>query len=82
MGKANIVDFYPPGVAKEIMKNLRGEEYGGVGKLTPQQVIIVNRSGEPIPIQLSASLVYDEQGRELFSVGFFTDLRPRIEMEK
>ncbi len=82
MGKANIVDFYPPGVAKDIMKKLRGEEYGGVGKLTPQQVIIVNKSGEPIPIQLSASLVYDEQGREIFSVGFFTDLRPRIKMEK
>jgi signal transduction histidine kinase len=26
--------------------------------------------------------VYDEQGKELASVGFFTDLRPRIRMEK
>jgi PAS domain S-box-containing protein len=82
MGKINIVDLYPPDEAKEVMRKLRGQEYSGVGKLTPQQVTLLNKSGEPIPIQLSASLVYDEGGRELFSVGFFTDLRPRIEMEK
>jgi len=82
MGKVNIVDFYPPGGAKEIMRKLRSEEYGGMGKLTPQQFTLVNKSGEHFPIQLSASVVYDEQGRELSSVGFFTDLRPRIEMEK
>jgi PAS domain S-box-containing protein len=82
MGKVNIVDFYPPGGAKEIMRKLRSEEYGGMGRLTPQQVTLVNKSGEHIPIQLSASVVYDEQGKELASVGFFTDLRPRIRMEK
>ncbi len=82
MGKINIVDLYPPGEAKEVMRRLRGKEHGGMGKFTPQRVTLVNKSGELIPIQLSASLVYDEQGRELFSVGFFTDLRPRIEMER
>ncbi|MFQ6077677.1 MAG: PAS domain S-box protein, partial [Thermodesulfobacteriota bacterium] len=82
MGKINIVDLYPPGEAKEVMRRLRGKEHGGVGKLTPQQVTLVDKSGKPVPIQLSASLVYDEQGKELFSVGFFADLRPRIEMEK
>lgn len=82
MGKINIVDLYPPGEAKEVMRRLRGKEHGGVGKLTPQQVTLVDKSRKPVPIQLSASLVYDEQGKELSSVGFFTDLRPRIEMEK
>ncbi|MFQ5842520.1 MAG: PAS domain S-box protein, partial [Thermodesulfobacteriota bacterium] len=82
MGKINIVDLYPPGEAKEVMRRLRGKEHGGVGKLTPQQVTLVDKSRRAVPIQLSASLVYDEQGKELFSVGFFADLRPRIEMEK
>ena len=82
IGKRNIVDFYPPGEAKEVMRRLRGKNYGGVGKLIPQQVTLVHKSGEHIPIQLSASLVYDEGGGELFSVGFFTDLRPRLEMER
>ena len=82
MGKVNIVDLYPSGGAKEIMSKLRSEDYGGVGKLTPQQFTLVKKSGEHIPIQLSASVVYDEQGGEVCSVGFFTDLRPRIQMEK
>jgi two-component system NtrC family sensor kinase len=82
MGKINIINLYPPGEAKDTMRKLRSEEHGGVGKLTPQQVTLISKSGEHIPIQLSASLVFDEQGREISSVGFFTDLRPRIEMEK
>jgi len=82
MGKVNIVDFYPAGGAKEIMRKLRSEDYGGGGRLIPQQVTVVTKYGEHIPIQLSASLVYDEGGGELFSVGFFTDLRPRIKIEK
>ncbi len=82
IGKRNIVDLYPAGEAKEVMRKLRSGEHGGVGKLTPQQVTLVHKSGQHIPIQLSASLVYDELGKEAFSVGFFTDLRPRIEMEK
>ena len=82
MGKVNIVDLYPRGGAKEVMSKLRSEDYGGVGKLAPQQFTLVKKSGEHIPIQLSASVVYDEQGGEVCSVGFFTDLRPRIQMEK
>jgi len=81
-GRVNIVDLYPPEGAREIMRKLRSKEYGGEGRLVPQEVTLVSKSGEHIPIQLSASLVYDEQGRELASVGFFTDLRPRIEMQK
>jgi PAS domain S-box-containing protein len=82
MGNINIVDLYPSGEAKDVMRRLRDKGHGGVGKLIPQRVTLVDTSGESIPIQLSASLVYDEQGKELFSVGFFTDLRPRIKMEK
>jgi len=82
MGKFNIVDLYPPGGAKAIMQRLRSKEYGGMGKLASQQVTLVHECGEHIPIQLSASLVYEEGGKELCSVGFFTDLRPRIQMEK
>jgi two-component system NtrC family sensor kinase len=82
IGKAPIVDIYPEGVAKEVMKKLRSPEYGGVGKLTPTQFNVVNKAGEEIPIQLSATLIYDETGKEIASVGIFTDLRPRLTMEK
>jgi two-component system NtrC family sensor kinase len=82
IGKAPITEIYPEGVAKEVMKKLRSPEYGGIGKLTPSQFNVVNKAGEEIPIQLSATLIYDGMGKEIASAGIFTDLRPRLKMEK
>lgn len=82
IGKIHITQIYPPGVAKEVMKRLRSPEYGGIGKLLPTQFNVVNKWGEEIPIQLSASLIYDQKGQEMATVGIFTDLRPRVAMEK
>jgi two-component system NtrC family sensor kinase len=82
IGKIHITEIYPERVAKEVMNKLRSPEYGGVGKLTPIQFHVLNKNGEGIPIQLSATLIYDEAGNEAASVGIFTDLRPRLRMEK
>jgi PAS domain S-box-containing protein len=82
IGKIHITQIYPEGVAKEIMKKLRSPEYGGVGKFIPSQLNVLNKYGEEIPIQLSAVLIYDEAAKEIASVGIFTDLRARINMEK
>ena len=82
IGKAPITEIYPEGVAKEVMKTLRSPEHGGVGKLTPTQFNVLNKAREEIPIQLSATLIYDGMGKEVASVGIFTDLRPRLKMEK
>lgn len=82
IGKIHITKIYPGGVAKEIMKKLRSPEYGGLGKFIPSQLNVVNKVGEEIPIQLSATLIYDGEGHEVASVGIFTDLRPRIKIER
>jgi two-component system NtrC family sensor kinase len=82
IGKIHITQIYPEGVAKEIMKKLRTSEHGGVGKFIPSQLNVLNKYGEEIPIQLSAVLIYDGAGKEIASVGIFTDLRARINMEK
>ena len=82
IGKIHITEIYPAGVAKEVMNKLRSSDYGGMGKLTPIQFNITNKNGEEIPIQLSATLIYDEAGNQAASVGIFTDLRPRLKMEK
>jgi two-component system NtrC family sensor kinase len=82
IGKIHITQIYPEGVAKEIMKKLRSPEYGGVGKFAPSQLTVLNKAGEEIPIQLSATLIFDGEGKEVASVGIFTDLRARINMEK
>jgi len=82
IGKQHITEIYPEGVAKEVMNKLRSPEYGGAGKLTPVQFNVINKNGEEIPIQLSATLIYNEGGEEAASVGIFTDLRPRLRMER
>ncbi|MBM4308023.1 MAG: PAS domain S-box protein [Deltaproteobacteria bacterium] len=82
IGKIHITKIYPEGVAKEIMEKLRSTEFGGTGKFTPTQLNVINKNGEEIPIQLSAALIYDGTGKEVASVGIFTDLRPRLKMEK
>jgi two-component system NtrC family sensor kinase len=82
IGKLHITKIYPEGVAKEIMKKLRSPEYGGIGKFIPSQLKVVNNFGEEIHVQLSAALIYDGRAQEIASVGIFTDLRPRIMMEK
>jgi len=82
IGKIHITQIYPPGIAKEIMKRLRSPDFGGTGKLLPSQFNIVNKEGIEIPFQLSAALIYNGTGQEIASVGIFTDLRPRLMMEK
>jgi len=82
IGKIHITQIYREGIAKEVMRKLRSQEYGGAGKLLPTPFNVVNKVGEEIPIQLSAALIYDRAGKEVASVGIFTDLRPRLTMEK
>lgn len=77
----HVTSFYPSHEAHEIMRRLRGDEYGGVGKLSATPYLLLNKSGEKIPIDMSAFLVY-EKGREAASVGVFTDLREKIKMEQ
>ena len=53
-----------------------------MGKLSPVPLTVMNKTGEQIPIQLSAALIFDRKGNEIASVGIFTDLRPRLNMER
>jgi PAS domain S-box-containing protein len=82
IGKIHITRLYPEGMANEIMEKLRSSDYGGVGKLSPVQLTVMNKTGEQIPIQLSAAMIFDRKGTEIASVGIFTDLRSRLNMER
>jgi PAS domain S-box-containing protein len=73
--------LYPPGVARRIMSMLRAPEHGGKGRLSLTREELVHRSGERVPVSMTASIVY-EGGREVFSVGIFTDLRARMQLER
>jgi two-component system NtrC family sensor kinase len=76
----NIVQLYPGDGAREVMRKLRSEEYGGKGKLKSYQVDLLRKDGSTVPISLSAAIVYQGE-REVATVGFFYDLREKIRME-
>jgi PAS domain S-box-containing protein len=82
VGKMNIRSIYQPGVAKEVMDKLRSPEFGGVGKLTSFPIFHRRKDGELIEGDLSASIIYDEKGNEIASVGIFKDLRERLRIER
>lgn len=81
IGKMNIVNVYPPGVAKQIMKGLRSNDFGGPGILQKREVLVRAKSGEDIPVYISAAILY-ENAKEAGSVGIFTDLRERKKLER
>lgn len=77
----HITQLYPPGGAKEVMRRLRSPYFGGIGRLEPTQFTLVSKTGESIPINISAAIIY-EKNREIASFGIFTDLREKVKMER
>ena len=77
----NVRNIYPGDGAREVMKLLRNDDYGGKGRLKTYHTNGLSKSGEEIPISLYASVVY-EDGQEIASIGFFHDLRERIRIQK
>lgn len=78
----NIRAIYEGDGAREVMRCLRNESYGGKGKLKKYRIMALGKNGEKIPISLYASIIYDENGREAGSIGFFHDLRERIHIQQ
>ena len=82
IGKMNIDKIYPEDMARKVMQMLRGDEYGGVGRLKAYPMVYVRRDGEVVEGTLSAATIYDANGNEISTVGSFVDLRERLEMER
>lgn len=76
----DIRDFYPGDKARDIMKKLRSDDYGGKGKLKSYQVDVLRKHGETIPINLNAAIVYEGK-KEVASIGFFHDMRDELKMK-
>ena len=74
-------DFYPPGKAKEIMRKLKSDYFGGKGKLTATRFDVVNSAGETIPVEMAANVIY-EGDKEVATTGIFYDLREKMAAEK
>jgi len=77
----NIENYYPPGVARDIMRRLRSEQIGEKGKLPITRVTIRRKDGIEIPAEMTAVIIY-EDGREAATAGIFNDLREKLEVER
>ncbi len=75
-------DLYPPGKAKEIMRMLRDEQIGGKGKLPSTMITIINSDGLEIPVEMTAAIIYDDEGHETATMAIYNDLRHKLEVEK
>ena len=81
IGKMNIKQIYPEGMAKQVMKMMRTPEYGEPGRLKSYPIVHVRRDGKIVEGNLSAAIIYDARGNEMGQVGIFIDLKERLEME-
>ncbi len=61
--------------ARRVMSAMRYGEAGEQGKIKNFETVLVNKNGERIPVAISGSLIYDETGQEIGSIGFLKDLR-------
>ena len=74
LSKIHVTQLYPEGQAKQIKKMIYGDEYGGPGRLINYSVEVLTKTGELVPILLSATII-DEKGEEVATVGHFKDMR-------
>jgi PAS domain S-box-containing protein len=81
INRGHLSSFYHIDVAKENMRRMRSDQYGPPGKLNPTTMTITTKDGEEIPVTLSASLITID-GKEVGSVGVFTDMREVLKMRK
>ena len=77
----NFRRFYPPVVAAEMMRRMRSKEYGPPDKLNTTRLIFINHKGEEVPVNFSATIIR-ERGREVASVGIFSDLREILKVHQ
>jgi two-component system NtrC family sensor kinase len=77
----NAKSCYPPGQAKEIMRRLKSEDFGGKGKLSAFRVEIINAKGESVPVEMTGAIIYEGE-EEVATTGIFYDLREKIAGEK
>ena len=60
---------------RRVLDAMRSEEFGEKGKVKNFKTTLVAKNGEHIPVSFSGSLIYDEHGAEIGSLGFHRDLR-------
>ncbi|MGD9034461.1 MAG: PAS domain S-box protein, partial [Desulfobacteraceae bacterium] len=72
-------------LSRETTKNIRNafytNAYGPKGKIIDMQVDVINKEGEPMPVRISGTLLYQKR-EEVGSVVFIQDLREILRLQK
>ncbi len=68
--------------AKRVMRAMREDGDGGKGIVETFPTTFLSKRGEKIPVAISGTLIYDEQGGEDGTIGFAKDLREILKREE
>jgi len=75
LGK-NVLEIYPTmEEARRVMAAMRADDGDGKGRVRNFETIFKTKKGDKIPVAISASIIYDELGNEVGSIGFAKDIR-------
>lgn len=75
LGK-NVSTIYPTlEEGRRVMQAMRSQDFGGPGKLKNFETTFVDRWGAMLPVAISGSILSDEAGLEIGSIGFAKDIR-------
>jgi PAS domain S-box-containing protein len=77
----HVTQLYHDGVAYELIKRMRSNNFGGKGKLLRHELIVKHKTGYDIPISFSGGIIYDRD-QEIATFGLFTDLRAMQQIEQ
>lgn len=81
VGKMKVQELYPPNQANKVLKMLFSTALGGRGRLINYETVLRSKSGNLIPVELSATFIV-ENNKVLAVVGFFRDLRERLILQE
>jgi len=79
--KMSLDRFFFPGGVNRLKEAIKGEKYGGENRLFLYETNLVNRSGHKIPVQVSATELF-EMDQESGLVCFFRDLQEIRTLER
>ena len=75
LGK-NVLEIYPTmEEARQVMAAMRADDGDGKGRARNFETNFKTKKGDKIPVAISASIIYDEPGNEVGSIGFAKDIR-------
>ncbi|MBW2028043.1 MAG: PAS domain S-box protein [Deltaproteobacteria bacterium] len=81
IGKMKYQEILSRETVKDIRKAFYSNAFGPEGKIINMQMEFLDRAGNPIPVRLSGTLLYEE-GKEVGSVVSIQDLREILRLQK